>query len=130
MKPYSKSQQKLVDRYSKFDFGILISFKSIFYAIKLVDENATEINEKHPKEELWMLWFNVMLIFYFLMFCSYKAFWVATGIFYFPYTYDLVVLSLCWKRFGYSRLQFWLASIATLVAGVAIMFLVHFYVFD
>lgn len=124
-----KSREKLIEEYSKFNFGILIGFKSIFFAIKIVDEGASEINEKHPREELSLLWFDIMLVFYILMFGSYQAFWAVTGFFYIPYTFDLFILAASWKRFGYSLVEFWIKSVATLLVGAFIMILVHFFLF-
>ena len=102
----------------KLRFGL--NFKYLSQMLDKIDEETREWDEKYPKSELIKIWACIMLNFLLLFSLSYNVFIIVTGAFYIFYTYSLFQTYGKWKRFRYSRIQFWTATVVVLT----IMFIV------
>lgn len=110
-------------------FGFLFSFKSMSHIIQRIDEETGEWDEKHPKDKLFRLWINVMIIFQVLFLVTFGGLALAAVVFYFFYIYVIIQLFNCWRRFKYSALQFWLMTIGAGVVEFIISRLVQDLIF-
>lgn len=97
------------------EVGIMIDFKSMCYVIERISDETGEWDAKHPKDKLMLIWWCVMAIFLILFTLSYNVIIIATAFFMIFYFFVLYRLSKAWKRFNYSRIQFWLLTIVGLV---------------
>jgi len=96
----------------KIKYGRIFSFKTMSYAVNKIKDETREWDDKHPKDDLMAMWMNVMLIYLVLFTVTYSILIVATGVFFFFYFYVLVQMYSAWKQFGYSKVGYWVMTIA------------------
>ncbi len=104
----------------KIEVGVMFSYKSMSAVIERIANETREWDDKHPKRDLLKIWTNLLPIFFVLFLFSYNVMIIATGIFYFFYGYILIQLFGVWRRFHYSKLQFWGMTVGALSALFAI----------
>lgn len=104
----------------KFTVGVMLNFKSMCNLLQEMTEYIGEPNDKYPKNELIKMWINLMVIFLVLFSFTRAALMVITIPFCIFYGYVLVNLYQAWKNFKYSRLQFILGTIITLIIMLVI----------
>lgn len=108
--------------------GFVVGFKSMNVLLERIEDETIESNEKHPKQELMKIWFGLMLVFLILFLFTYSVLALVTVFFYMIYGYVLFRMFKTWKRFKYSKLQFWLMTILTLAAECACTSMFRIYV--
>ena len=96
--------------------GFVVSFKSMQVLLEKIEDETGEWDEKHPKQELTILWLGLMFVFLILFLFTYSVLALVTVFFYMLYGYILVRMFKTWNRFKYSKVQFWLMTILTLLA--------------
>ena len=108
--------------------GFVVGFKSMNVLLERIEDETTESNEKHPKRELMTIWLGLMLVFLILFLFTYNVLALVTVFFYIIYGYVLFRMFKTWKRFKYSKVQFWLMTILTLAAECAATSMFRIYV--
>ena len=108
--------QKLEDFKPKFT----INFKKIFMYAGQVEESTLEVNDKHPKDSLMILWAGIMVGIAIFFVVAYNIFTFIALPFLGLYVWALVRVAKCWKGYHYNMVQFWLMTAVTVVASFAL----------
>lgn len=116
-------------RDEKIEVGLMFSFKSMSHIIDRIINETREWDEKHPKKDLMKIWINVMIVFMVLFTFTYSVLAVATVVFYFFYGYVIIQLYGAWKRFKYSKGQYWCMTMITLIVLFVITTVIRGYIF-
>ena len=98
----------------------------MYLALIVLRDQTTEVNEKHPKEELLSIWSNLMIIFIVLFALTYSILIYGTGLFFIFYGYVLFALYRTWNHFGYSKAKFLcMTFVGLIIAGALGALLQH-----
>ncbi len=98
----------------------MISFKSMNYVVRQIEETTKEWDDKYPKFELLKIWANVLLFFVVLFTFTYNILIVVTGILFIFYGFIIFQIFGVWRSFKYSGIQYWLMTLAGIVAAFGI----------
>jgi len=104
----------------KIRYGRIFSFKTMSYAISKIKDETKEHDDKHPKDDLMSMWMNCMIVFLILFTLTYNILIVATGVFFFFYFIVLVQMYSAWKQFGYSKVGYWVMTVAGILITATI----------
>lgn len=91
-----------------------LNFKTMDIMLSRLDEETREWDSKHPKDKLMILWASIMTVFFVLFVIAYQAIAFFSCIFFFFYGYILFRIAKTWKRFQYSRVQYWLMTVVAI----------------
>lgn len=95
----------------------MISFKSMNYVVRQIEETTKEWDDKYPKFELLKIWANILLFFVVLFTFTYNILIVVTGILFIFYGLIIFQIFGVWRSFNYSGIQYWLMTLAGIAAA-------------
>lgn len=98
----------------------MISFKTMNYVVRQIEETTKEWDDKYPKFELLKIWANVLLFFVVLFTFTYNILIVVTGILFIFYGFIIFQIFGVWRSFKYSGIQYWLMTLAGIAAAFGI----------
>lgn len=98
----------------------MISFKTMNYVVRQIEETTKEWDDKYPKFELLKIWANVLLFFVVLFTFTYNILIVVTGILFIFYGFIIFQIFGVWRSFKYSSIQYWLMTLAGIAAAFGI----------
>lgn len=98
----------------------MISFKSMNYVVRQIEETTKEWDDKYPKFELLKIWANALLFFVVLFTFTYNILIVVTGILFIFYGFIIFQIFGVWRSFKYSGIQYWLMTLAGIAAAFGI----------
>ena len=113
----------------EFKVRFTINFKKIYTYVGELSETVLEVNEKHPKDSLMVLWAGTMTgLFIFFLF-SYQITYLVTLPFMIFYFIAVTRIFSAWKSFRYSAVPYWLMTVTALICEFVIaMVLQHLFV--
>lgn len=102
----------------------VINVRTMAHFLEQIDEETREHDNKYPKSEILKIWGSVMACFAVFLACSFinPIFAFVMMPFELFYGFILFKAAKVWKRFEYSRLQYWLMTIGALALMAAILF--------
>ncbi|MBR6256714.1 MAG: hypothetical protein IKR23_04975 [Lachnospiraceae bacterium] len=109
-----------------YEFPFTFNFKKIYINVDEVSERTLEVTDKHPKDSLMKLWAGTIVGFFIFMLFTYKLLALVMIPFFAFYLLALVRVYKCWKGFKYSGVQYWVMSIAALIAAFALSRVVQY----
>ena len=98
----------------------MISFKTMNYVVRQIEETTKEWDDKYPKFELLKIWANVLLFFVVLFTFTYNILIVVTVILFIFYGFIIFQIFGVWRSFKYSSIQYWLMTLAGIAAAFGI----------
>lgn len=98
----------------------MISFKTMNYVVRQIEETTKEWDDKYPKFELLKIWANVLLFFVVLFTFTYNILIVVTGILFIFYGFIIFQIFGVWRSFKYPGIQYWLMTLAGIAAAFGI----------
>ncbi len=104
----------------EFNVRFTINFKKIYNDVTEISERTLERTDKHPKDQLMILWGGAMTgIFIFFLPC-YQMLSIAMLPILAFYVIALVRIFKCWREFKYSGAQYWLMTVFTVLGSFAL----------
>ena len=104
-----------------------VNFKKIYMDVDEISERTLEVTDKHPKDSLMKLWAGTMIAMFIMFLLAYQALIFIMIPFFVFYFIGLIRIYKCWKGFRYSKSQFWIMTICTMIGSFAVgMVLQHF----
>lgn len=110
---WGDTEEDLQER--KFKIGPMLNFKAMCNLLQEMTEYIGDPTDSYPKNELRKMWLNLMIIYLVLFSFTRAAIMFITIPFCIFYGYVLVNLYIAWKNFKYSKAEFILSTIITLV---------------
>ena len=106
-----------------------INFFKIFFDVDRISESLLTVTDKHPKDCFTKLWAGNMVGMLLVFILSFRFLALEMFLVFAFYVMSLIRIYMGWRKYGYSRLQFWVMSIFTMTAAFAFAQCVH-YVID
>lgn len=114
----------------KIQVGFMINFKKMNVLLERIDQETREWDKKYPKSELLKIWGSIFFMLFVLGVCSYSIFAVATVPFMIFYIYVLFQMEKVWKRFQYSKAQYWIMTLVAIIVVVTAAVLLQGVIFE
>ena len=104
----------------EFKVKFTINFKKIYTYVGELSETVLEVNEKHPRDSLMVLWAGTMVGFFIFFLFSYQITYLVTLPFMIFYFIAITRIFSAWKSFNYKAAPYWLMTVAALICEFAI----------